>query len=80
MAEKHHYDFAFIVAKELLKGIDGNFVFSPGGLCRILEILQAGMDENSAIYERVSVLIWGVNSRIEPVDEDGFKLEHASSI
>ena len=80
MAEKHHYDFAFIVAKELLKGIDGNFVFSPGGLCRILEMLQAGMDENGAIYERVSVLIEGVNSRIEPVDGDGFKLEHASSI
>lgn len=72
--------FAAIIAKELLAETDGNIVFSPAGLCRVLEMLQAGMDENSPIYERVSDLIGRFNSDMEPVDKESFKLEHASSI
>lgn len=72
--------FAAIIAKELLAETDGNIVFSPAGLCHVLEMLQAGMDENSPIYERVYDLIGRFNSDMEPVDEESFKLEHASSI
>lgn len=76
------YDFAFAatIAKALLSATDGNFVFSPAGLCRVLEMLQEGMDENSAIYLKVSHLIAGFNSDIETIHEDHFKLEHASSV
>lgn len=72
--------FAAIIAKELLAETDGNIVFSPAGLCHVPEMLQAGMDENSPIYERVYDLIGRFNSDMEPVDEESFKLEHASSI
>ncbi|MGN0048433.1 MAG: serpin family protein [Bacteroides sp.] len=74
------YNFVSIIAKGLLAKTDGNIVFSPVGLCRVLEMLQTGMNENSPIYEKVSDLIGRFNSDIETVDEDSFKLEHASSI
>ena len=40
------YDYAFsaIIARELLAKTEGNIVFSPVGLCRMLEMLQVGMD------------------------------------
>lgn len=74
------YAFSAIIAKELLAETDGNIVFSPAGLCRVLEMLQTGMDENSPIYERVYDLIGRFNSDMEPVNEESFKLQHASSI
>ena len=48
------YDYAFsaIIARELLAKTEGNIVFSPVGLCRMLEMLQEGMDYDSPIYER----------------------------
>ena len=44
------YDFAFIILKELLAERDGNFVFSPAGLCHVLNMLSNGMDVRSDIY------------------------------
>lgn len=79
-ASYYDYTFAATVAGVLLSATDGNLVFSPAGLCRILEILQEGMDEDSAIYGRVSKLIAGFDSDIETIDEGHFKLEHATSI
>ena len=40
------YDYAFsaIIARELLAKTESNIVFSPVGLCRMLEMLQVGMD------------------------------------
>lgn len=76
------YDCAFAaaVARALFSMTYDNFVFSPVGLCRVLEMLQEGMDENSAIYLRISNLIAGFNSNIGTINENHFKLEHASSI
>lgn len=74
------YDFAATIAKELLANTKGNIVFSPAGLCRILEMLREGMDKNSDIYDKVCCLIDGFNSEIETWDVDDFKLEHAASI
>ena len=72
--------FAATVARALFSITDDNFLFSPVGLCRVLKILQEGMDEDSAIYGRVSKLIAGFDSDIETIDEGHFKLEHATSI
>ena len=72
--------FAPIVAEALLSATDGNFVFSPAGVCRVLEILQEGMNEYGDIHGRVDNLIDGFNSNIGTINENHFKLEHASSI
>ena len=72
--------FAVIIARELLAKTEGNIVFSPVGLCRMLEMLQEGMDYDSPIYEKVNQLIGGFNSNLEPTDDENFRLEHASSI
>ena len=76
------YDYAFsaIIARELLAKTESNIVFSPVGLCRMLEMLQEGMDYDSPIYERVNQLILGFNSNLEPTYDENFRLEHASSI
>ena len=80
VAAQPNYGFASTIAKELMAKINGNIVFSPVGLCSILEMLREGMDERSSVYEKVNELIDGFNCNIESVDEDSFKLEHASSI
>lgn len=80
IAAPSNNNFAFIIAKELLAKTDGNIVFSPVGLCRMLEILQGGMDFFSPLYEKVNELILGFNSNLETTDDENFKLEHASSI
>ena len=72
--------FAPIVAGALLSATDGNFVFSPAGVCRVLEMLQEGMNEYGDIHGRVDNLIDGFNSNIGTINENHFKLEHASSI
>lgn len=80
IAAPSNSDFAAIIARELLAKTDGNIVFSPVGLCRMLEMLQEGMDYDSPIYERVNQLILGFNSNLEPTYDENFRLEHASSI
>lgn len=72
--------FAATVARALFSITDDNFLFSPIGLCRVLEMLQEGMNEDSAIYLRVNNLIAGFNSDMETIKENHFKLEHASSV
>ena len=80
IAAPSNSDFAAIIARELLAKTVGNIVFSPVGLCRMLEMLQEGMDYDSPIYERVNQLILGFNSNLEPSYDENFRLEHASSI
>ena len=74
------YDFAFTIAKELLTDSKDNFVFSPAGLCGVLEMLREGMDDSSDIYEKVSSLISNFNGTIDTCELENFKLEHAVSI
>ena len=74
------YEFATTILKELIATTNGNVVFSPTGLCRILEMLQEGMTENSEIYNELTKLIAGFDSSIDNCDFDDFKLEHAASI
>ena len=71
------YDFASTISKELVSKIDGNFVFSPAGLCSILEILQQGMDIRSELFDKVEEVISRFNSDVKSVDEEDFKLAHA---
>ena len=73
-------EFAAIIAKELLAKTEGNIVFSPVGLCCVLEMLQAGMNPDSPVYKKVNELILGFNSHLETTDDENFMLEHASSI
>ena len=80
IAAPSNSDFAAIIARELLAKTESNIVFSPVGLCRMLEMLQEGMDYDSPIYERVNQLILGFNSNLEPAYDENFRLEHASSI
>lgn len=79
-APRANYDFARIIAQALLSQTDGNFVFSPASLCRMLQMLQEGMDRKSAIYKKVRKLIADFHSDMEYLDEDGFTLAHGSSI
>lgn len=72
--------FPSIIANRLLVKTDGNFVFSPMGLCRALEMIQKGMEKNGSLYKKVEELICGFKGGIEPFDDEDFKLEHASSI
>jgi len=74
------YGFATIIAKELMSKKNGNFIFSPAGLCSILEILQLGMDAYSKIYDQIDELISGFNSEVKSIDDEQFKLAHAIGI
>lgn len=74
------YDFAFIILKELLAETDGNFVFSPAGLCHVLNMLSNGMDVRSDIYRKLYDLAGLFNNGIRTIDNEDFRLEHASSI
>ena len=74
------YGFASIIAKELMSKKDGNFVFSPTGLCSILEILQQGMVLHSEIYDKIDELIFGFNSDMNSIDDERFNLAHAIGI
>jgi serine protease inhibitor len=58
----------------------GNIVFSPAGLCSILEILQQGTDIRSEIYDRIDELISYFNSEITPAEGEDVNLAHAISI
>lgn len=73
-------DFAIIIAKALLSKVKNNFVFSPAGLGSILEILREGTDVNSEIHEQIDQLIFGFNTDVKSVEDDGFTLAHAASI
>ena len=68
------------IVRALLLKNKGNFVFSPAGLCAILEMLQEGMDVNTELYDQIDKIISGLSSDIEPVDDEHFNLAHATSI
>ena len=76
----YSYDFALIILKELLAETDGNFVFSPAGLCHVLNMLSNGMDVRSDIYGKLYDLAGLFNNGIRTIDSEDFRLEHASSI
>ena len=76
----YSYDFALIILKELLAETDGNFVFSPAGLCHVLNMLSNGMDVRSDIYRKLYDLAGLFNNGIRTIDSEDFRLEHASSI
>lgn len=76
----YSYDFALIILKELLAETDGNFVFSPAGLCHVLNMLSNGMDVRSDVYRKLYDLAGLFNNGIRTIDSEDFRLEHASSI
>lgn len=76
----YSYDFALIILKELLAETDGNFVFSPAGLCHVLNMLSNGMDVRSDVYRKLYDLAGLFNNGIITIDSEDFRLEHASSI
>lgn len=76
----YSYDFAAIIAGGLMRNTDNNFVFSPTGLCRILDMLSMGMDVNSNLFFEECRLTDCFNSSIESYNNEYFKLEHAASI
>ncbi len=76
----YSYDFALIILKELLAETDGNFVFSPVGLCHVLNMLSNGMDVRTDIYRKLYDLAGLFNNGIRTIDSEDFRLEHASSI
>ena len=80
MRHIYSYDFALIILKELLAETDGNFVFSPAGLCHVLNMLSNGMDVRSDVYRKLYDLAGLFNNGIRTIDSEDFRLEHASSI
>lgn len=76
----YSYDFATTITGELMKNTDNNYVFSPTGLCRILDMLSMGMDVNSNLFFEECRLTGRFNSFIETCNSKYFKLEHAASI
>ncbi len=74
------FRFASVISKSLLVKHDSNFVFSPAGLCSILEILQKGMDIHSNLYNLIDVLISGFYSEVKSDDDEDFNLAHAIGV
>ena len=74
------YAFAATITQQLLKKEKGNLIYSPAGLCHILEMLQAGMDDDSPIYEKVEELLNLYCDTLETIEDENFHLEHASSL
>lgn len=74
------YAFAATITQQLLKKEKGNLIYSPAGLCHILEMLQAGMDDDSPIYDKVEELLNQYCDTLEIIEDENFHLEHASSL
>lgn len=74
------YQFACSVINELIHEESGNIVFSPAGLCNILEMLSEGMDWNSDVYNRLDNLIKDFNSNLTQTANKDCRLEHASAL
>lgn len=74
------YRFATTITRALMLKNEGNLVYSPAGLCSILEILQQGMDIRGELYDKVEEIISRFNSEVKPIDEEYFKLAHAIGI
>ena len=72
-----NFSFASTISRVLMLKNHSNFVFSPAGLCSILEILQQGMDIHSSIYKQIDKLISGFNSEVKSDDDEDFNLAHA---
>ena len=75
-----NFRFASDISRALMLKNHSNFVFSPAGLCSILEILQQGMDIRSNIYDQIDSLISGFNSEVKSGDDEDFNLAHAISV
>lgn len=75
-----NFRFASVISRALMLKNDSNFVFSPAGLCSILEILQHGMDIRSNIYDQIDSLISRFNSEVKSDDDEDFNLAHAISV
>ena len=75
-----NFRFASDISRVLMLKNNSNFVFSPAGLCSILEILQQGMDIRSNIYDQIDSLISGFNSEVKSDDDEDFNLAHAISV
>ena len=75
-----NFSFASTISRVLMLKNHSNFVFSPAGLCSILEILQQGMDIHSSIYKQIDKLISGFNSEVKSDDDEDFNLAHAIGI
>lgn len=74
------YRFAFTIAQALMSECHGNIVFSPAGLCSILEILLEGTDMKSEIHDRIYELIYDFNSEVTSAEGGDVNLAHALSI
>jgi len=75
-----NYNFASEISRALMLKNHSNFVFSPAGLCSILEILQEGMDVHSNIYKQIDKLVSGFNSEVKSDDDEDFNLAHAIGV
>ena len=75
-----NFRFASVISRALMLKNNSNYVFSPAGLCSILEILQQGMDIRSNIYDQIDSLISGFNSEVKSDDDEDFNLAHAISV
>ncbi|MBP5196910.1 MAG: serpin family protein [Bacteroidaceae bacterium] len=75
-----NYSFVSTIASALMRRKNSNFVYSPAGLCFILEILQKGMDVNGELYDKIDEIISGFRGNIKNVDNENCKLVHATSI
>ena len=75
-----NFRFASDISRALMLKNHSNFVFSPAGLCSILEILQQGMDIRSNIYDQIDSLISGFNCEVKSDDDEDFNLAHAISV
>lgn len=73
--------FTMKVAEQLMSlNPDKNIVFSPVGLFYILKMLQDGMAEDSSVYRTFDYLLGWNDSTIEQSHNDGFVLEHSTSL
>lgn len=72
-------DFPITITKKLISRNRGNFIFSPEGLCSILEILQRGTD-NSNLYGKINELLPRFSMGIKSDDDANFHLAHAVSV
>jgi len=75
-----NFSFASTISRVLMLENHSNFVFSPAGLCSILEILQQGMDIHSSIYKQIDKLISGFNSEVKSDNDEDFNLAHAIGV
>ena len=80
IAAPSNSDFAAIIARELLAKTEGNIVFSPVGLCRMLEMLQEGMmlgmEPTDLWFDPLFLVVKGMQDKqmevLEAINSSGF--------